>query len=82
MSCKRLQARPAEPVPASHGVVPRLLTIKQTAAYLNSTVWSVRNLIWSDAVQAIRIGRRFLIDRKELDAYIDAQLVLPAGGTR
>ncbi|HEY2495444.1 MAG TPA: helix-turn-helix domain-containing protein [Candidatus Angelobacter sp.] len=52
---------------------PRLLTIRQTAAYANATIWFVRNLIWSRAIPFAKFGNRLLIDRKDIDAYIDAQ---------
>lgn len=55
-------------------VVPRLLTIKAAAAYLSVAIWHVRELIWQKEVHAIRMGRRFVIDRASLDKYIDRRL--------
>jgi excisionase family DNA binding protein len=65
----RAQARQPQPPP----ITPRLLTIKQAAAYLSATIWSVRQLLWSHTLPHIAIGRRFLIDQADLDGYIDAQ---------
>src|SRR4051812_40160171 len=55
-------------------ITPRLLTIKQAATYLSATIWSVRELLWSDRIPHVVIGRRHLIDRGDLDRYIDRQL--------
>jgi excisionase family DNA binding protein len=51
---------------------PRLLRIKDAARYLNATVWFVRSLVWS-GFPHLRLGRRILIDRSDLDAYVDRQ---------
>jgi len=50
---------------------PRLLTVKNAAAYLSATVWFVRNLAWSKAVPYITLGQRMLFDKADLDAYIE-----------
>jgi len=59
---------------ATPALTPRLLTIKAAAAYLSVAVWAIRELIWSKELCAIRIGRRFVIDRASLDKYIDRRL--------
>jgi excisionase family DNA binding protein len=63
----RLSSNPVTPQP----LVPRLLTIKQAAVYLGAAVWAVREAIWAKELRACKIGRRFVIPREELDAYID-----------
>jgi excisionase family DNA binding protein len=55
-------------------ITPRLLTIKQAAGYLSATVWAVRELLWSDTISHVVIGRRHLVDRGDLDRYIDKEL--------
>jgi excisionase family DNA binding protein len=52
---------------------PRLLTVKTAAEYLSCTIWAVRSLAWNRAVPYLKIGNKILFDRKDLDAYIDAQ---------
>src|ERR1700745_3324603 len=42
-------------------IVPRLLTVKQAAAYISSPVWTVRTLIWSREIKVIRKGKAYLI---------------------
>lgn len=60
--------------PTIQPIVPRLLTIKQAAVYLGAAVWAVREAVWAKELRACKIGRRFVIPREELDAYIDARL--------
>ena len=55
-------------------VTPRLLTIKQAATYCACAVWAIRQAIWAKELAACKIGRRFVVPREELDAYIDARL--------
>lgn len=55
-------------------VTPRLLTIKQAAAYCACAVWAIRQAIWAKELAACTIGRRFLIPREELDSFIDGRL--------
>ena len=55
----------------SAGVSPRLLGVKATAAYLNATIWAVRSLAWHRAVPFLKIGKRVLFDKADLDAYIE-----------
>jgi excisionase family DNA binding protein len=50
------------------------VTIKQAAEYCSCTVWAVRQSIGSKGLLACTIGRRRLIDRADLDAFIDARL--------
>ncbi len=55
-------------------ITPRLVTIKQAAAYCSCSVWAIRQVIWSKELPACMIGRRLLIDRGDLDRFIDARL--------
>jgi excisionase family DNA binding protein len=54
------------------GLAPRLLTIPQTAAYLSSTVWTVRKLQWEKTVPFIRLGSRVLFDINDLNKFIES----------
>jgi excisionase family DNA binding protein len=51
----------------------RLLTIKQAANYLNAHVWFIRTQVWAGAIPYVRFGKRILIDRADLDAFIQRQ---------
>ena len=56
------------------GIVPRLLTVKQAAAYTGATVWHVRSMFWAKEIAGFIAGRRLLISRESLDNWIDRRL--------
>jgi len=64
---KRTSAIPSTPE------VPRLLTLRAAAAYLSCSLWAIRTLVWNQTIPHIRIGRRDLIARTDLDAFIEKQ---------
>jgi len=49
----------------------RMLTVQQAATYLACSIFAVRMLGWSRAVPSVKIGRRVLFDRADLDRYVD-----------
>jgi len=49
----------------------RLLRIPQVALYLGCSVWAVRDLLHRGELTKIPLGRKHLIDRLEIDAYIE-----------
>ncbi|MGO9075628.1 MAG: helix-turn-helix domain-containing protein [Terriglobales bacterium] len=53
------------------GLAPRLLNVRDAAAYLGTTVWFIRNLGWSDSLPVLKLGNRWLFDKADLDAYVD-----------
>ncbi len=50
---------------------PRLLSVKDAAVYLGVSPWTIRSLGWSREIPEVKIGRRVLYDREDLDRYID-----------
>jgi len=74
-------------------IVPRLLNVTQAAQYLGVSRWTVRDYILSGLLPAIPLPplrpregdrrrmtlRRMLIDRQDLDCFIDRQRAQPAG---
>lgn len=50
--------------------VRRLLTLRDAAAILQVSVWSVREIIWRGDLPEVRIGRCIRIDPADLDDYI------------
>jgi len=64
-------AKPKNTVPAARAVEPRLLQIKDAAAYLSATVWFLRTLAWERKIAFVRAGHRLLFDKKDLDAFIE-----------
>lgn len=52
-------------------ITKRLFSLKDSAVYLGRTVWGVRELVWNGRLPVIREGRKYYIDIKDLDAYIE-----------
>jgi len=52
-------------------VQPRLLNVKDAAAYLGATVWHVRSLVWAKKLVAMRMGHRQVFDLVDLDAFVE-----------
>jgi excisionase family DNA binding protein len=55
-------------------ITPRLLTLPQAAAYMNCALWQVRQLVWRRDIPHIKMGKRFVVDRGDIDAWIDRSL--------
>ena len=53
-------------------IQPRLLGVQDAARYLGATAWFVRTLIWQQRIAFCKFGKRLLIDRADLDAFIAA----------
>ena len=63
-------------------VEPRLIGLKGSARYLGISDWTLRALIADGHLRPVRLpsvrdknenGRRILLDRRDLDAFIDAR---------
>jgi excisionase family DNA binding protein len=53
---------------------PRLLTIRQAAVYLGTTEWFIRSVgVWERKIPHVRLGKRILFDRSDLDKFVDDQ---------
>jgi excisionase family DNA binding protein len=50
---------------------PRLLSQKEAAAYLGVSYWTLRDLLFQGEIPHVRLKRRVLVDRLDLDTYID-----------
>jgi excisionase family DNA binding protein len=50
---------------------PRLLSQQEAARYLGISYWTVRDLVFRREIPIVKIGRRVLVDRLDLDAYLD-----------
>jgi excisionase family DNA binding protein len=49
----------------------RLFDVTSAAHYLGTTVWCIRRLIWDKKVPSIKLGKRQLIDKADLDAFVE-----------
>jgi excisionase family DNA binding protein len=56
---------------------PRLLSQQEAAHYLGISYWTVRDLVFRREIPFIKIGRRVLVDRLDLDAYLDRSKIHP-----
>jgi excisionase family DNA binding protein len=54
-----------------NAISKRLFSLKDAATYLGRTVWGVRELVWNGRIPVIREGRKYYIDVKDLDAYVE-----------
>jgi excisionase family DNA binding protein len=52
---------------------PLLLDIPAAARALSTTVWAIRDLLWSNKIPYLKLGKKFLIDPADLRAFIAAQ---------
>lgn len=66
---------------------PRLISLKEAAKYMGLSFWTVRDYVLQGLIPAIQLPalrpregekprqtlRRVLVDRKDLDAFIDAR---------
>jgi excisionase family DNA binding protein len=51
----------------------RWLDVKAAAAHVGATVSFIRTLIWDGAIPYVRAGKKFVIDRADLDSYMTRQ---------
>jgi excisionase family DNA binding protein len=59
-------------LPEATSVSPRLYRLPDAARYLSTSVWEIRKRIREGELPKIKIGKRFLLDRRDLDAHIDS----------
>ena len=59
------------PIPAKPSITPRLLRITDAAHYLSATYTFVETLIREKAIPSVVVGKRHVIDVRDLDAYIE-----------
>ena len=57
---------------ATSPVLRRLLDVKGAALYLSVSAWTIRQRIGLGQLPVVRIGRRVLLDRSDLDAWVSA----------
>ncbi len=50
----------------------RLYTLKEAAAYLGRSEWSMRSLIWAGSIPVVKTegGRKIFVDIQDHDAFI------------
>jgi len=53
----------------------RLFRLSEAAVYLGRSTWSVRRLIWSGELPAVRAGRRVHVDVRDMDEFVEKHKV-------
>jgi excisionase family DNA binding protein len=51
----------------------RLYSIKELAAEIGATQWYWRSQIWDGLLPYVQVGRKMLVDRVDIDAFIQNQ---------
>lgn len=51
-------------------ISPRMVGVKQASAFLGTTAWAMRNLVWDKKIPHMRIGARLLFDIQDLEKFI------------
>ncbi len=49
----------------------RLVSLAETSRYLSVSDWTVRQMVWRGDLPHVRLGKRILIDARDLDGWID-----------
>ena len=57
-------------MPRAEPLIPRLLSQQEAATYLGISYWTLRDLVFRRTLPHVKIGRRILVDRVDLDAYL------------
>jgi excisionase family DNA binding protein len=58
---------------AAGGLAPRGLGIQAAAFYLGVTTSFIRSKIWNGEIQALTLGKRHIIDRTDLDLFLERE---------
>jgi excisionase family DNA binding protein len=49
----------------------RLLSLRDAATYLSLSHWTLRELIWRGELACVKVGRRILVDVRDLENFIE-----------
>jgi hypothetical protein len=74
----RPRKTPPPPTAISVVIVPRVLKIPDAARYLSATTWRVEELLRSGEIPSFIQGKERVVDRPELDKYVDRRNAEPA----
>ena len=61
-------------------VVPRLMRIQDAAKYLSATTWQIETLLREKVIPSFVLGKRRVVDRLELDRYVERRNALARTG--
>jgi excisionase family DNA binding protein len=72
MSAKKISTV-SESQSTNESLSPRGLRVRDAAAYLGVTVFFIRDAVWKNELPAMKLGRRLIIAREDLDRFFDQQ---------
>lgn len=79
MAQNKVQRRAVKAETTAVEIIPlRYLTIPNAAKYLATTVWDIRQLIAARKIPFSKLGKRFVLDVRDLDQYFESQKVKAA----
>ncbi|MEM1905207.1 MAG: helix-turn-helix domain-containing protein [Nitrososphaerota archaeon] len=55
----------------------KLLTVRQAAAELNTSIWTIYRLVRLGDLVAFRVGKRLKIPQSSVDVYLELRRVKP-----
>lgn len=61
-----------EPLLTGKAIQPRLMTVRQAAAYLGRTEKAIYHMVAADGLPSVRSDSRVMLDRLDLDKWIEA----------
>jgi len=73
MSSRKDHTKQAAKSQPPDGIPPRLLNIADAAKYMSCSVWFVRTIIWGGRIPFVKFGKRYQLDRSDLDKFIDSE---------
>lgn len=56
-------------------VVKRLLSVKESGEVYGPSTWFWRERIWAGEIQFIRCGRKQLLDRRDIEKFLESRKV-------
>lgn len=51
----------------------RWFRIPEAARYAGTAIWFIRSLLWAGKVPYLRCGKRFIIDKNDLDRFLESE---------
>jgi hypothetical protein len=58
-------------------IIPRTMTILDASKYLSTTTWQIEELLRKNIVPSFILGQRRVIDRLDLDRFVDQRKAEP-----
>ena len=73
MPAKKISSAGQVPPKTEPSLVPRGLRASEAAAYAGTTIFFIRDSIWRGELPAMKLGRRLIFAREDLDHFLDRQ---------